>query len=221
MQRFLGCGFVIIAVWALAFEDISHAVPMLDQSYTASPDATGFVGLNNFIDRSQTFTVGISGILTQVDLLNFQRNSATTDALLFDIRTTSGGVPTEPDSGGNILASLSLAAASVSTTFGTLSVDLSPFSVSVASGDVLAIVLSSDDPVGGAYRWRGTSADGYVGGSAFDRLGATWGSTFFADHTFQTFVESTDLPLPGTLPLLGIGLVGMVFGAWRKRKSAA
>ena len=76
--------------------------------------------------------------------------------LLFDIRATNSGTPTEADSGSNLLASVSLPAASVSTAPGWVSVDLSPQNLSVAAGQRLAIALRSDDPGGVAgvtYSW--------------------------------------------------------------------
>ncbi|MBK17886.1 MAG: hypothetical protein CMM52_03485 [Rhodospirillaceae bacterium] len=80
------------------------AAPVLDQSHDLPVDSGGLLGYGNFLHRAQTFTVGLTGTLTRVDL-HVGRFNAASDPLLFDIRTTSGGIPTEPDAGANILES--------------------------------------------------------------------------------------------------------------------
>ncbi len=209
-----------VVTWAAVatFAPAAMAVPMPDQSYDPAIDATAFIGQGNILDWSQTFTVGLTGTLTSVDVRIFKDSSSVTDALLFDIRTTSGGAPTEADMGANILASVSIAASSVSTTSSLFNVDLTGFGLSVTTGDVLAIALRSDDPVSGAYRWQGTLASGYSDGSAFLRVGGTWGNSgnTRGDLNFRTFVEPTGVPEPSVLFLLGSGLAGLAGSRWRQ-----
>ena len=152
--------------------------------------------------------------------------TSTTAPLLLDIRTTTGGAPTEPNAGGNILASLSIAATmfplgSIPTTF--TSIDLTALALGVTSRDVMAVVLRSagDNP---AYSWTGSSTGGaannYADGSAYRRVfTTTWTVPGFAnDFAFQTFVEpsSAAVPEPSTLALAGFGSILLI--AYRRRR---
>ena len=208
------------------FLSSSVSATVLDQEYADTADRFANIGQDsNFpadpdLDIAQTFTVGQTGVLTGVEV--FVRRSFTptiTDPLVFDIRTTVGGSPTEPDSGANVLASISAAASSIPTVASFVGFDLSGFGISVTAGDVLAIVLQSDGP-NPAYAWGGTEADGYSPGASFRRtvtIFPTWMSTGFAnDQLFRTFVEpSAAAPVSTTLPLLMIGLFGFYAAGYR------
>ncbi len=101
---------LFIAVFVFVLARVGHTSPIMDQEYDPGAyHGQGTIGSNNIVDWSQTFTVGISGTLTSVELNIFKSTSAT-HPLLFDIRTTSGDTPTDPDVGVNILASKSIAA---------------------------------------------------------------------------------------------------------------
>jgi len=195
----------------------SHADPILDQEYDpTNPGSTGYIGYDDDFDRAQTFEVGKDGLLTSVEVL-IARGSSTTEALLFDIRTTNSGDPTEGDSGPNVLFSASIDAADIGTTFGFFEIVLGVDALDVETGDVLALVLRSEDSNNNAYQWKGTSSDGYSGGAAFDRMfGGDWGDTFFADAAFRTHVDVTSTPEPSTLVLMGLAVAGI---AWRRRRS--
>src|SRR5438045_2571089 len=126
------------------------------------------------------------------------RQPGVTQPLLYDIRTTPAGAPSDPDSGGNILASGSLPAIVFDTgpgsTFqplpsGLPHVDLGS-GIPVTVGEILAIVLRSDDPGihnGLTYNWHGTSPGGYLGGSAFLRTNGTWQLQVY-DQIFRSYV---------------------------------
>ncbi|MHC4341408.1 MAG: PEP-CTERM sorting domain-containing protein [Planctomycetota bacterium] len=196
--------------------DVCHADSILDQSYDpSSSDAAAVVGLSNVVDWAQTFTVGTTGILTSVEVKIFRSpDDIIVDPLLFDVRSTNSGAPAASDIGSAILFSTSLSASSISTTAGFASVNLGSAAVPVSSGDVLAIVLRSDDSVNDAYHWKGTKANGYSGGGAFFRIGSgNWKSGTPADLAFKTNLTPT--PEPGSIALFGLGALGAVW--WRRR----
>jgi hypothetical protein len=183
------------------------------------------VGAGNIVDWAQTFTVGISGLLTGFDVW-VDRPSAVTMPLLYDIRKTFAGVPTEPDTGSDILASGSVNALSIpvysnGNPRSPLShVDISSFPVTV--GDVLAIVLRSDDPgtgcCGYTYSWMGDDpASVYIRGNAFIRApGGIFDNWTIQDQdqAFRTYVNAIPEPSCATLIVLAVTWISM-FGHGR------
>jgi hypothetical protein len=188
----------------------TYAVPILDQSFLG-----GVGSVSGGDDFSQTFTVGIAGTLSSVEVRIFGLTDVT-----IDIRpTTSLGVPLLSDDPADQLGRVTVTPPSLS--FALVSADLSPFGIAVRPGDVLAIVLRSD----GVQNW-GIAHDGdatYAEGEAFLRRGTDWETfsqvfpTFSrVDFQFNTFVEP--IPEPSTLSLLGIGLCGLLAYGWRWHK---
>ena len=211
----LAAGMVVLALSSRE----ARADSILDQQYDPSSTPTNaFIGggtSGNFLDWAQTFEVGETGTLTDVEVKVLRKNSSVTQALLLDIRTTSSGAPSESDSASNILFSTSISAGDIGTSYSFLSIDLGIGSFSVSDGDLLAIVLRSDDTNSGAYQWAGTSTGGYADGAAFVRMSGSFGaSTGMADNAFKTSVQTT--PEPSTLALIGLGIAA---AALRYRKT--
>lgn len=156
----------------------------LDQSYLP-------VSVNNGLEITanqtvtQTFTVGIAGLLTAIDVanLNHHRGTPTASLELRIVATDSTGVPN-----GATLASLSFLPSQVPATRGTLAVDLSPFAIFVTPGTVLGLRLSSlAVPGTQTYAWWGEALGTlhYAGGMVFLRDTtplSVW------DLSFQSFV---------------------------------
>jgi PEP-CTERM motif len=200
------------------------ALAVVDQQYLPSQWITSAnVGASGTIDWSQTFTVGISGQLTGVDVA-IERLSVVQQPLLYDIRRTAGGVPTSANSGVNVLATGSISAESVPIVQnGTKQLpslthlDISGSDILVTAGDILAIVLRSNDPGGGGaltYEWHGTRpGDPYDRGSAFVRDRFSQPDQWVAevdnvpDLEFSTQVAAVPEPASLILILSGLGLI--------------
>lgn len=198
-----------------------RAAPILDQS------ADGPAGFPELVFSSQqlaqTFTVGLTGQLTRVDVKirkeeNPPLSPGPISPLLLDIRPTASGAPQEADS--PVLASASIAPATIPTVLGFVSIDLSP--IAVNAGDVLAIALLVSPGETGSFRWAGTSTDAYGGGRFFARNAAPPADVFApfgSDLVFRTFVDTATVPEPATLTIFGIGLTGL--GLLRRRRRSA
>jgi hypothetical protein len=143
-----------------------------------------------------------------------------TQPLLFDIRTTLAGAPSEPDSGPNVLTSGSLPASMFLADAGTTGpppsdlphVELSSLSFSVLAGQVLAIVLRSDDPGAGTtltYNWHGNEPGAYANGSAYLRVAAGW-EPQVVDQVFRTYVTPIPEPSVALLSVVAVSNIGLM-----------
>ena len=166
----------------------------------------------NTTDKAQTFTVGLTGQLTGVDVFIFRQSIATED-LIVDVRATAGGVPIENNAAA--LATVVIPRLSVPTTVGFLHVDLTPFALGVTAGDVLAIVLRTASHGGPEYGWDGQTTDPYpAGGHYFRNPSAgvpTWTLTDPSfDVGFRTFVSIAAVPAVSEWGLAIMALVLLV-----------
>ena len=203
----------LLAGLGLAGAPLAAADLVLDQAYEGFTNGAANVGPP---DRAQTFTVGIAGLLAEIDLNLRRRDGDVTSDLLFDIRPTVSGVPVEEESAA--LATITLPAQSVPLIPTWITFDVSPFDIEVEVDDVLAIVLrdpEGDGVGGGTYRWRVLGLpDGeenlfYPAGRLFCRLGnlcapVTWLAQPELDANFRTWVA---LPEPGDLARSAAGLL--------------
>jgi hypothetical protein len=194
---------------------------VLDQSYVPAALTNG-LEVTSSQPVTQTFTVGITGQLTRIEIARIAQHRGTpTQPLQVDLVTTAAGVPTT-----TVLASITVQPASVSGSIGPLQLDLRPFAVQVQQGQVLGIALSSNAVPGTqTYAWWGEAPGGpYAGGQVFIQLTAALPAW---DLAFQTWVApqasatgygagfpgtlgvpsltTTLLPRFGTTPLLQLG----------------
>ena len=196
------------------------AVPVLDQSFEPQ-EPLFFLGTSREGNSAQTFTVGITGILSRVDVL-VEKNGPFPE-LRLDVRPTVDGLPIEDDNAA--LAAVTIPLASIPSPHAFLRFDVSSFGIRVSQGELLAIVLT------GNARWYGVAPgfgtpnlgdvrpqlddDPYPRGGAYFRRSpdiptfSLPGGRLIADVGFRTFVDV--VPEPPAFLLFGIGVFGLAF----------
>jgi hypothetical protein len=170
---------------------------------------------------AQTFTVGLDGFLSQVDLAVGMTPDAT-DGFYLQIYNTASGAP---DTNGPSLfsqyydaTSLPLLPATNSMPDTFASFDLSGAGLSVSSGDELAIVLTraGDAEYPDWILWS-VNVGGYGSGAAhtLGRQCEIWCATNSGgnDMLFKTYVSN--VPVPAAAWLFGSALAGL---GWMRRK---
>jgi hypothetical protein len=166
-------------------------------------------GLSQYL--AQTFTVGVSGRLTRVDV-KIGGFGGPTQPISVDVRRTTATRPIENNA--DVLASAVIPASSVPQSPNAarfVTVDLSSTPVTVSAGDVLAIVLWSAEQIG-SYGWQAASTGNppasplYPRGAQFFRNtnNPTWGNPIISDMGFRTFVDTSAQPHDQTAPVLAL-----------------
>jgi hypothetical protein len=228
--------YLLLAFFLCVLESQCAADLFLDQSHVNQ--STGMEWTINVqqgvrVEQAQTFTVGLTGRLSQFDV-KINRADSTTNPLLVDIRTLSGGAPTEANSGSNILFQTSVSSALISQTtpgFQDLFRITIPQPIDVVAGTQLAIVLrtNQDSPPGSpsrGYRWFGPASSQittpYTNGSVWTRVSTigNWQSDSVLDVDFRTFVDVTAVPEPSSMILLLAGICMIHLKRLRKNSAS-
>jgi Ca2+-binding RTX toxin-like protein len=188
----------------LAVNAALAAAGTLDQSQTSAVAGFG-VGPSQHV--GQTFTPGLSGSLDQADLYLGRTCTSPTGNLRVQIRTVSGGTPTN-----DVLATASVPAASVpvgtnSQNYGWVEV---PFAAAatVSAGTLYAIVASTGGTcpsIAYTYWWGLQIQNPYGGGTDVYSLdgGASWTISGVYDNAFKTYVLTPGSPTPAPAPSPG------------------
>jgi hypothetical protein len=176
-----GCSsYTDLLYFQMATPSPPSGVAVLDQSFSPDLGGSNFPYGTGSSTLAQTFTVGITGLLSEVDVT---LSSVVSTNVPLEIRRTSGGVPT---SQVLIATTVSVTAAQPVFSWSLFRADLSASGLRVNAGDVLAIVLPG---VSNSLQvsWAGKiGADAtYPGGRNFFN-----GTAVGGDFVFRTFVSN-------------------------------
>jgi formylglycine-generating enzyme len=137
---------------------------------------------------AQTFTIGATGVLAEIDLF-VKHFVPTRGSLIMELRRADAeGIPTTNSDG--VLCSVSVDANSVpQVDDGFVAFDLASRSIRVVSGEKYAVALHAGDNAS-TFKWLGLTGDPYSGGKAFDRQTAdeAWVGDEGCDLGIRTFV---------------------------------
>jgi hypothetical protein len=164
---------------------------VLDQSFTMTSSAGSVSAYINeaVIYVAQTFTAGVSGYLTgvNIDVLSQPTGSLPISPfpITVSILATSNGIPTS-----TILASAVVGPGSVG--LGSLVSFVQPFQVVAGTQYAIAVSYVGPPPPGageGQGLWIGALGSGYAAGSTFTSVDGThWSGSSAGDLFFQTYV---------------------------------
>ncbi len=218
MRKFLCAIFVLALV--VGGGRAARADPIvLDQAFVPTHGFLYAELLDNYV-RAQTFTVGVSGLLTGFDVL--LSAPGTGGSVTFGIYSTTGGVP---NVNASPLAQATIAVpGGLTDTANFYSADVTAAGLMVNAGEVYAIVTSPGGP--GPATWRGAydpdalDVAHYAGGTLYATGWTGSLDPFSADLGFRTWVDINpgEAPVPepaSTLFLFAAGLGGLA-GARRK-----
>jgi hypothetical protein len=204
-------------VWAtmLVIGGVGYAQGTLDQFY-APNDATQcdiFAVNFNGISPGETFTVGLSGYITRVDVFVARNELQTTGDVSWTLRRTIAGVPVASPAG--VLAAGTFSYGDLGFQYTYEPCLISPVQVPVKFGDGLAITLSSDH----MFTWAGHVGSPYSWGSFVAAPGSQgpWTPQVAVALGFKTFVQA--VPEPSATTLLSLGACALLISRRRRPTS--
>lgn len=164
-------------------------------------------GLNTGLEWQQQVTDGIGGVLAGVVLYG--------TSYIYDTGNDIGATVSIGLGSGWYTGSFAFTTTATLTPGGTF-IDTSAANIVLTPGEAFVIDVS-----GGSGHALGSSSypsPAYSGGDLYEN-----GTDFTVSHanndslTFQTFIDASSAPEPGTMVLLGVGLFGL---AWMRRRRA-
>ena len=191
----------------------AKALVVLDQEYVPDPSlapagnaAIGQDFARNVFTMGQTFAVGVTGTLAAIEVFVSKPTDIFED-LTLDIRTPAGTLPGLPAA---TLASATQSPGGLPDyTISTIRFDVSGAGIDVTAGDFLSFVLSSSTQHTAPSSYFGIfsgAEGGYDGGEGF--LAQFGDGTNFATNYDMVFRSFVDVPEPGSLAMLGLGVFG-------------
>jgi hypothetical protein len=217
--------FAVLILSSAAEIRADPITPTVDQSnvFCGDPSCDSeFAGFGPHNQFGQTFTLGIAGLLTRIDVL--VASDPVGVPLIVELVRTAAGVPLRGDAAR--LGRVQIP--NPGYLRGFLTVDFTQSRIHTSPDDVLAIVLTAPgDPRTDPFVLYGWDVffnfDSYPRGTAFSR-GLTddseWGAWPSDDFVFRTWVqESADpVPEPATVLLISTGLLGLARCGLRKTR---
>lgn len=199
MNRSFVCTLLTAVLSGSAF-----AQPTLDQAYDEVSEANIFARIGVLypsqpyvqkIHLAQSFTVGLDGQLTHVDLYLKEKGTPTENLNINIVPLDESGVP----QGDVVLASTAIVPGELGTEFAFHTVDFTTSNLLVTSGQQLAIVMESDQDFAGnvnEYAVDGNLRANYEGGDAWEKRNDDPFElfTFFSyepDWFFRTYVDTS------------------------------
>src|SRR4051794_21680208 len=181
---------------SLTYAATTLAAPVIDQSHIVTSSTGGTIIFGGFAP-AQTFTVGASGLLSQVDVL-LRRDTADIGTLALELWPVVGGGP----AGSTPLFSTPINTSAVTTgsTATYVPINVAAGGLYVSPGDQFAIAVSGTATSSGAHASWTSGFPGYAAGGKFDRYGAWEIDSPDYDYGFRTWVDSTLTP-PGLTTL--------------------
>lgn len=194
-------GFLLFGITSTSRADT------IDQSFVGPPTGINGGVSGSFTYLAQTYTAGITGVLTgiNIDVLTLQPA-----ALEVSILTVSGGVPTATILGTTTLAVGQSAPLSLLITFPQVITQIAGTQYTIAVGYPSAPPLPPNAPANGF--WTLTLGNPFPSGQVFyGNDFSNWNSYASADAYFQTYVQpGSAVPEPGTLLLVGTGMASLL-----------
>ena len=143
----------------------------------------------------QTFTAGLSGPLTSVEvfLVDVEERTGTEPGLTVALASTSSGLPV-----GVALAASTIPDSDVPSVPGVVTVTFSS-PATVTAGEQYAILITTSETYSN-YKWCGDGADTYSGGTGLDDSPSdrNWRQTAYKDMSLRTYVDVPAAPSNGS-----------------------
>ena len=191
-----------VCLYCMTFAAAVSASPVLDQEHFDPADTFSALSVANDRTQVQTFTVGVSGLLSRIDVKVGRREHTTEDLQFTLFSTGPSGLPQDAMATVHVPAS----AADPDLLRKFVSFDVQSFSLDVAAGDLLAIALNTNAPnVPPRYteRYEWEIGGRYGKGAAYSKIGPLY---FRKDEDFY-FRSFVSVPEPSTVCLIAVFLV--------------
>ena len=205
IQNFVIISLALIPVFA-------NAAAILDQANDTDINPYNVIsGPTPYADLGQSFTIGVSGILANIEIYGWNQATAYLASREHTLSLFALGSVYVPE---NALASITQTATSYSEQW--FNFDFSEYNLSVSQGDEYLMLWTSD----GEFRWMYNSFT-YDGGDRFIRNSYYPEGVFIEDRDqiFRSYV--TPVPVPSSLVLFCSGIISLITIKSGRRKNSA